>query len=337
MRGWIAAGVLVIMCTAGCEQPIPEVTLTQAERLELETRSLSLLMAAAESDDPMVAANAIEALVRVAPQIGVPLYRQALDADSPLIRYAGLVAVGEVRDCGALPRVRTAVYDSHRHVRLAAAFAAVRCGREGYARLLVNTVSDVPDEALRADAAALLGRLKDPRAEGWLRAALTMPMNKRSTRVTVALYGALARLGKRDAIDQLVYYSQGATDARVDALLLLAELAIPDARDALRYRLLGIAEEYNEARLIAARGLGRLGYDDGFKLAMQHVDFVDRQRHNDPESPDRTFSVRSLAIHALAEIGDPRALPRLRALAADSSDPRLQVAAAYAIYRILHP
>ena len=42
-----------------------------------------------------------------------------------------------------------------------------------------------------------------------------------------------------------------------------------------------------------------------------------------------------MAIHALAEIGDPRALAPLRTIAADQSDPRLQVAASYAIHRIL--
>jgi hypothetical protein len=42
-----------------------------------------------------------------------------------------------------------------------------------------------------------------------------------------------------------------------------------------------------------------------------------------------------MAIHALAEMGDLRSLPALRAIAASSEDPRLQVAACYAICRIL--
>jgi HEAT repeat protein len=45
--------------------------------------------------------------------------------------------------------------------------------------------------------------------------------------------------------------------------------------------------------------------------------------------------VRSLAAHALGEIGDPQALPLLRDMAATETDERLQVAACYAICRIL--
>jgi HEAT repeat protein len=47
--------------------------------------------------------------------------------------------------------------------------------------------------------------------------------------------------------------------------------------------------------------------------------------------------VRTNAALLLGEIGDPRALPRLRDLAENSEDPRLQVAAAYAICRIVAP
>ncbi len=43
----------------------------------------------------------------------------------------------------------------------------------------------------------------------------------------------------------------------------------------------------------------------------------------------------SMAVHALAEIGDPAALPALRTVAVGRDDPRLQVAACYAICRIV--
>jgi HEAT repeat protein len=52
------------------------------------------------------------------------------------------------------------------------------------------------------------------------------------------------------------------------------------------------------------------------------------------DDPAPNYRVRSTAIHALAEIGDPRALPALKRIAEDQTDPRLQVAASYAICRI---
>ncbi len=327
----------MVIALAGCQNPAPAppVTLSPAERLELQGRALNLLLRAAESDLDDVSCNAIEALARVAPRDGRAVFRKALRSSSPLVRYAGYAALGELREREALSIVMLGARDPHPHVRLAAAFAACRCGRDGYARVLVRTLTDAADEGLRADAAGLLGRLGEPRAVKWLRAALGHPGNKRSTRVTLALYGALAALGEKDALDQLVFYSQGATEARAEALLLLADLGNPDARDALRYRLLGASEEYDEARLIAARGLGRLGYRDGFDLAMRNLTFKDPNPHPDPDNPDRTYPIRSMAIHALAEIGDPRAIPALRQIAADPSDARLQVAAGYALLKLL--
>jgi len=333
----IAAIALAAALFAGCQNPSPNqsVNLAPAERLNLQTRSIMLLLRAAESDLDDVSCNAIEALVRVAPQDGLPAFRKAVNSSSPLVRHAALVALGEMRERQSLAAMVAAARDSHPYVRLAGAFAACRCGKTGYARLLVRTLTDNADEGLRAEAAALLGRLEEPRAVPWLRAALGHPANKRSTRVTIALYGALARLGEKDALQQLIYYSQGGAEARADALLLLADLGHPEARDALRYRLLGASEEYDEARLLAARGLGRLGYRDGFDLAMQRLAYKDPNTNPTPDNPDRTYPVRSMAVHALAEMRDERALPALRDLAAQSADARLQVAACYAICRIL--
>jgi HEAT repeat protein len=181
----------------------------------------------------------------------------------------------------------------------------------------------------------LIGRLQDPRAVKRLRAALTWPANAKSRHVTLAIDGALAALGDLLALRELNNYSQGDPASRTDALLILADLGNPEAYDALRYRLLSANEEYDEARLIAARGLGKLGYRDGYDLALRMLTFTDPNANPAPDNPSRTFTVRSLAAHALAEIGDPRALPALRALAAAQDDPRLQVAAAYAVCRIL--
>jgi HEAT repeat protein len=328
-----ALGLLLVMA-GGCNGPTGTVTLTPQERLELESRALDLLTRAARSEQDDVACNAIEALARVAPRDGLPIFRDAVRSPSPLVRYAGFAALGEVRDRASLPAMTAGINDVSPHVRLAAAFAACRCGKDGYARILVRTLTDTPEENLRADAATLLGRLGEPRAVKALRAALQSPANKNSKPVTLALHGALAALGQEASLRELITYSQGDTATRSVALLLLADLGKPEARDALRYRLLGVGEEYVEARLIAARGLGKLGYRDGYDLAMQMLTFTDPNPDPTPENPDRTYPVRSMAVHALAEIGDPRAIVALRQLAGAQDDPRLQVAACYAIYKI---
>ncbi|MCK4342767.1 MAG: HEAT repeat domain-containing protein [Phycisphaerae bacterium] len=311
------------------------VALCGPERLELHSRALDQLLLAAGSDLDIVSCNAIEALVEVAPRDGLPAFRKATRSESPVVRYAGFVALGERRDHKSLDLMVTGVKNVHPHVRLAAAFAAYRCGKEGAARLLVRALTDSPEDGLRAEAAALIGRLEEPRAKQWLQRALRLPANEKSSRVSLAINGALARLGDEDGIRRLVLYSRGDTAERTEALLILAELDYQEVREDLLYALLGPEEEYLEARLIAARGLGKLGFKEGYDLAARMLSYTDPNRNPTPENPDRTFAVRSLAIHALAEIGDPRALGPLREIAAAPDDPRLQVAASYAICMIL--
>ncbi len=326
-------GGLVWLVASGCQLPAtapPTVKVDSREKLQLETRSVDLLLRAAEDGDSVVACNAIEALTRVVPRESRLVFRQALRSPSPMVRYAGYVALGELCDPDVLAHVATGTRDTNAHVRLGAAFAACRCGRDGYARVLMWALTDSPDEGVRADAATLVGRLHDPRASKWLKAGLRHPANEKSGRMRLALFGALARLGDEEAVRELIGYSQGDVASQADALLLLAELGRTEAREALLYCLQH--EEYTEPRLLAARGLGQLGVRDGFGLAIEMLSYENPHPVEDDPAPN--FRVRSMAIHALAEIGDERALGPLRDIAADQSDLRLQVAACYAICRI---
>lgn len=337
--GLSVIGLLIVTCIGGCVAPTPksETSLNRAEQLGLQNRALELLLRAALNDDPFVTCNAIEALVEIAPRDGRIAFRRAIRAADPLVRYAGFVALGELRDCELAAEATKGVQDPQPNVRLAAAFYAYRCGREGAARVLVRALTEAPQESVRADAASLIGRLEEPRAVMWLRRAARRGANLRSTRVLLQIHGALAQLGDEDGLQQLVVYSHGDTAARIEALLILAQLDHQQARDDLLYALLGPDEDYLEARLVAARALGKLGYRDGFALALESLAYVDPNPNPTPDDPDQTFAVRSLAAHALAEMRDPRALPVLRELAADPSDARLQVAASYAICKILGP
>ena len=337
------AAAMLVLLGSGCNtpgRPAPgraggAPTLSQADRMTLQNRALDLLLQAAEHDDPVVACNAIESLVRVAPRDGLPAFRRALHSEMPLVRYAGFVALGQLRDKASLAEITAGVNDAHPNVRLAAAFAAYRNGKTGYARVLVQALSDGPDEGLRAEAAGLIGRLDEPAAKRWLRHVLRTSPGSKATRVSLAINGALARLGDEEALGQLVLHARGDTVARTEALLIISELDLPAASEELLYALVGPEEEYLEARLIAARGLGKLGHREGYDLAARMVTYTDPNPNPTAEKPDRTFPVRSLAIHALAEMRDARALDLLCTAAADPEDPRLQVAAAYAICRIL--
>ena len=127
------------------------------------------------------------------------------------------------------------------------------------------TLSDHPDEKLRADAAYLIGELGEPKALKRLKLAAA---REDSGYVAVQIESAMAKLGDRASLDKLVQYTLKSDAVTVLlALQTLVELADPTTRKTLEYRLHSDAD-YLQARLIAARGLGKLGVDEGYDLAI---------------------------------------------------------------------
>jgi HEAT repeat protein len=320
------------MTVSGCTAPQPaDPKVSPQEQAELEQRARDLLLRAARSDIDVIACNATESLVTIAPRDGLAAFRAAPRAESPLTRFAGYVALGDVRDKASMDLFRRGLDDAAARVRLAAAYAANRCGDSSSAPLLAYTLTDAQDENLRADAAWLIGRLGDKRTIKRLRAALDAPGTRKSTKVEVQVLGALAGLGDGKALLQLIEYARGPYDRlrRVLAVQALAEVAAPQAREVLLFRLRS-TDDYLQTRLMAARGLGKLGDAEGYALAADSTHYADKGAA-DPE--DETMRVRSLAALALGEIGQRRALPLLKTLA-QSDDQRVQVAASFAICRI---
>jgi HEAT repeat protein len=326
-----ALALLILAGPLACGCQTSNIAFNAVAEPELRRRAVQLLLRATQSDDVEVACNATEALVRVAPAQGLPYFRSSLRSEYPLVRFAGLVALGTLRDSSSRNEVCSLLADESQLVRLAAAFAAYRCGAKQYAQVLVTALHDHPDENVRAEAAHLIGLLDEPRALKRLRVAEQVPANERSKRILIQLYTSMARLGDRTALQKLIdYYSQGDATSRILALQGLAELGAPESREALELRV-SPDEDYLINRLIAARGLAKLGSRAGYDLALSNAEFSSQN----PEDPDEAVRIRANAALALGAIGDPRALPVLRKLAENGQDPRVQVAACLAICEIL--
>lgn len=324
-------GVLIVMglAAAGCGTGSGEGLAPRpnpSERMQLEQRALNLLRVAAASEADVVRCHAMEALAQLEERSAGAEFRAGAQASEPLVRFAGLVSGGQIRDTGILPLARDAMRHTDVRVRLGGAFAAVRLGDQNAARVLTSTLLDHPDANLRSDAAWLLGKLGEPKARRWLELALS---REQSHRVRVHIFAAQAALGDAAAIDALTTYTQVDAEARVLALQSLAELKQARTRSVLEYRL-GPDEQFTEMRLIAARGLGWLGSSAGYDLARRNL----TAEFNDRDDPNRTHRIRSLSALALGAIGDSRALPLLRQLAETDTDERTQVAAALAIVQI---
>lgn len=312
-----------VLLSSGCHEPRGRLALD--EPAQLEQRALALLLRAGHSELDVVRVHALEALVDVAPDAGLPAFREALTSETPLVRHAGCVALGETRDRASLKAIRHMLADPDARVRLAAAFAAHQCGDTNQAGTLVGTLNDHPDEKVRAEAAYLIGELGEPKA---LRRLKLAARRENSSYVVVHIESAMAKLGDRASLDRLVQYALKSDAVTIVlALQTLIELADPGTQDTLKYRLYNKAD-YLQTRLMAARGLGKLGIDDGYKPALKALAY-------ETADENETMQVRENAALALGAIGDPRALPALRQLAEMEDDPRTQVAACYAICQIV--
>lgn len=323
-RGWCIILALSLGGLAGCGRP--GVELKPDEKSRLEERSVDFLTRAAQHDDPIVRANAIESLVKFAPEQARPLFLAAADADLPVVRYAGLLALGQIRDHKSLGPIRRRLVDEDARVRMAAAFAAYRCGDVNTAGpILDSALRDNPDEKLRGEAAWLIGRLGDTTALSRLRKVADRDP---SGLVVTYAQSAMALLGDQAMIDRLVEYTlKSDVETRLIALQTLVETPEPRTRKALTYRL-NDTSDYLATRLLAARALGATGDGSGYKLAYQSLDYTN-------SDPVEIMRVRSMAALALGAIGDGKALGALRTVAEDSADPRTQVATCDAILQIL--
>ncbi|MGE0480845.1 MAG: HEAT repeat domain-containing protein [Phycisphaerae bacterium] len=321
---------------AGCQSAAPRAAASDptaapaaaASRMSKEDasrRALDLLLRAADGDVDVLRCNAIEALVKVAPDRAVPAIRTALKSDVAMVRFAGCAAAGEIRDRESLDLVLRALRDSDERVRLAAAYAAYRLGEASAAQTLIDALSGSADENLRSDAAYFIGKLGEPRAIKRLKSFA----GDKSKKVVIHVYMAMAMLGDEDAVARLVEYAQGDLVARMLALQGLVETTSERAREALLYRVSPV-EEYIQARLLAARGLGKLRSGVGYQLATQQLSYNGKDE-------TETYGVRSLAALALGAIGDARAIPLLVRAAETEDDARTQIAICYAICQVVPP
>jgi HEAT repeat protein len=145
----------------------------------------------------------------------------------------------------------------------------------------------------------------------------------------------MARLGNREARQELTFLANaGIGSQEVFAINALAQTSDPLYLDTLRYKL--ATATHLETRLASARGLGQLGSDEGFDLALRALK-ADRPLVEDPNDPaaGQILRARQLAAGALGAIGRADALPAVSDLMDNPRDPRVQVSAARAVLEIL--
>jgi HEAT repeat protein len=298
------------------------------EQEQFRASAVKVLKDSAFNDEPVIRMHAIEAFQDVAPREGIPCIEANIENGYSGVSFASLMALGTIRNSEFIERIRIRAEDADTNVVIAALFALHRLGDQGRTGELSEYLLNHRDARVRANAAMAIGRLGEPKSVKLLQIAL-----QQETKIApkLQILEALANYENRHAIERLMAY---AYDPRPDvsalALNFLANAGCEKAEELFLYRL--HSADYPEIKLQAARGLGRLGRDDGLDLALAYLRFnsPERNRANDP--PEQQIArIRSLAALALEAIGSTQSLGPLKeafSAAGQSADVRIAVARA---------
>lgn len=281
--------------------------------------------------NPAVRVAAVEALEAADSSDAAARIRAALLDEHPAVRFAGCVAVGKAKDRLAESALRRCLDDVDPNVQVGALFAMHRFGRTERTGKLASFLLQHDEPAVRRNAAYVMGVLGEP---GVIK-ALARAMKDRDKGVRDQALEAMARIGNADAKQELVFMTEAGVGAEeVFALSALASTRDPAFSETYKYKL--AQGSHLETRLAAARGLGLLGLDDGYEIAIRSLRFGGApQRDSESSREERLLRVRLLAASALGAIGRTDAMGALEQLMDRSNDPRIQVAAAKAIVEIV--
>jgi len=315
----------------GCESLRKE----PVDPLALHVRALAFLKHGASfPDNPVIRAQAIEALHDVAPEQGLPWFREALSDPHAGVRFAACIVLGTMRHEPSKPLLERRLEDDNQSVKAAAIYAMHQLGDASRTAQLAELLLYASDETTRANTALVLSKLAEPGAVKLLERA----MSDASSLVRLQVLEAMALLGDPGASEQLTMHAHGGPGPwQVTALLAVARSEMPNRVPLLEHRFR--YGKYVETQLAAARGLGWVGRNDGYDLACRMLRFnrpAFNERNPDDTAGNQVMRIRSMAALALGAIGDERALPELQDALDSQDDMRVRLAAAAGLAEILN-
>jgi len=329
-RTGLAALLGLAALTAGCGfEPTPEfIKVLRNEAQTCVERGMVYPF------DPAVRTQAMEAASNALGDAGRLRIREGLKDEHPGVRFAAAMALGKLQDKVAVPALQPLINDPDPSVRIAAYFALERCGLPSteHRTRWRDHLRNHENPEVRRNAVLALGQLNDKATIPLLRIAASSDSDEGVR--TQALEG-LALLGDKDAINRFTFEAFGGVGYKQPfALITLGQ--VPDDRVVPTLRSKLASSPYLEAKLAAARGLGVKGHADGLELAMRSLDWSKPDRNLPEDRPEnQIMRVRSMAAMALGEIGDRKALAKLKKTMENPEDPRVQLAAATAILMIV--
>ena len=289
---------------------------------ELRQTAVDLLLQAATSTNPLLRANAIEALHH-APEEIEPVLQQGLADENRAVRFVAAMTIGKLKIATLAPLLEPLLLDDSQSVRAAAIYGLHRNNRKVDLNPLARMLLSEDPEA-KGNAAFILGELGDASAIPLLRHAagrgLTRIHAARRKIVDLQIAEAMVKLGASQEIE--VIRAALFAPAEQGELVALAcqmcgELkdgnAVPNLLD-LATRT-GARRQSAEVRLAATLAIAQINPNH---VPLEVVaEYVDNDR----------FEIRAQAAYTLGAIGGQKALPHLVKLLNDDN-PLVQVAAA---------
>jgi HEAT repeat protein len=274
------------------------------------------LLADCNLGDPFLRCNAIEALSEGDPAEAPGPVLRGLHDPEPSVRFAAALAAGQLRLDAAYEPLLNMAGDPDPRVRAGVLFALHKLG-DSRLTLDLQDLALNDDATVRATTAMVLGLLGEPSAIPIL---LRLNEDKKPA-VRIQAAEALWRLGDERGLKDLAAYSiSGYPDDQVIALQALA--ATHDER------VIGNIEgqlttDFTEVNLAAARALGMVGSDRGYKVAVAGADSKDPRQ-------------RSLAALAMGAIGRSDLQAHLKPMLADP-EASVRISAALGILQLRAP
>jgi HEAT repeat protein len=329
MSQWFRASCLfTIIAVAGCggsgakhgrmpdapvAPPPPPPVKAIAIDPSLRERAKAELAKDVESNDAVVRANAIEAIQDSVGVEGKEAIINGLSDPSPLVRFSACMAAGTLRLPDARLDLLGLVNDPNPHVRIGVRYALHRLGDTHLSHDLEKTSRDF-DPHIRADTALALGLLGEKSALNVLEPMLEDP----DPDVRIQVAEAMWRLGSEEGLTNLVAGS--VSSFADDQIICLLALAAPKDFRVVEHLHGRLTADYPQVALAAARGLGELGSDAGYGVAMKNL-----------QSKDPRIVV--MAALAMGAIGRPDAQPLLAPLLGSDQQP-VRLAGATAILEL---
>jgi HEAT repeat protein len=275
-----------------------------------------------DNPNSYVRTAAVEIAARTRQEMFIPRIIQLADDPKVTVRFAALVALGDMQCTSSRAALMKKLEDANPNVRIAAAYALSQIGVFDYRSRILDALKH-PNPTVAANAALLVGKMGNPKDLPYLWELMTS--GNVGEKVLFQTVESMARLKDpkvyRDKIWPLLISKFH--DDRLWGIRCMGVLGTPEALMAIQTML---QDDVLEVRLAAAEQLGTFGDRSGLPLVQKY--FEDRP------NLDETTVANQLAVAAIGTLRDNSLNGYLsRALASKSPIIRLLAAKSVLIQR----